>query len=151
MPLFRRSTGAEETPQPRPAGRRRAAPPPGDLRRERRFLLRERENRLRDVGGLAMEMYRQDSFREHLLFERCAEVAQIEERLLEIELLLDTRRPPSARCECGAPIFWGSHFCANCGRQVGEALTACTSCGHALPASAAFCPSCGVAAPKGRR
>ena len=78
--------------------------------------MRERENRFRDLGGLVMEMYRQDSFREHLLFERCAELAQIEERLLELELLLDARRPPAARCDCGAPIFWGSHFCANCGR-----------------------------------
>jgi len=149
MALFRRSRDTEETPQPKPRGRRRAAPPPGDLRRERKLLLRAREERLRDLGGLVMEMYRQDSFREHLLFERCSEVAQIEERLLEIELLLDSRRPPSARCECGAPIFWGTHFCANCGRQVGEALTGCTHCGRALPAAASFCPGCGAAAPRG--
>src|SRR5918996_3837237 len=147
MRLFRRSGPAEPAP-PTPKARRRAAPPPGELRRERKLLLREREHRLRDLGGLVMEMYRQDSFREHLLFERCAEVAQIEERLLEIELLLDARRPPAARCECGAPIFWGSHFCANCGRQVGEAITACTHCGRALPAAAAFCPNCGVSAPR---
>jgi hypothetical protein len=148
MRLFRRSEPPDEAAAPPRGARRRSAPPPGDLRRERKLLLRERESRLRDLGGLAMEMYRQDSFREHLLFERCAEVAQIEERLLEIELLLDARRPPAARCECGAPIFWGSHFCANCGRQVGEALTACTNCGRALPAAAAFCPNCGASAPR---
>ena len=147
MRLFRRSGSADESAPP-PSGRRRAAPPPSELRRERKLLLRERENRLRDLGGLGMEMYRQDSFREHVLYERCAEVAQIEERLLEIELLLDARRPPSARCECGAPIFWGTHFCSNCGRQVGEAIAACTSCGHALPAAASFCPRCGAAAPR---
>jgi hypothetical protein len=148
MRLFRRPEPAEE-PAPRPhAARRHAAPPASELRRERKLLLRERESRLRDLGGLVMEMYRQDSFREHLLFERCSELAQIEERLLEIEVLLDARRPPAARCDCGAPIFWGSHFCANCGRQVGEALSACTSCGRALPASASFCPACGAAAPK---
>jgi hypothetical protein len=147
MRLFRRS---EPVPQQalRPRGaRRRAAPPPHELRRERKLLLRERDSRIRDLGGLVMEMYRQDSFREHLLFERCADVAQIEERLLEIELLLDARRPPAARCECGAPIFWGSHFCANCGRQIGEAFRACTSCGHAVPSAASFCPACGAAAP----
>src|SRR6266545_2265821 len=149
MRLFRRSGAASQPTSSSPGassltGRRRAAPPPGEVRRERRLLLRERENRLRDLGGLVMEMYRQDSFREHLLFERSAEVAQMEERLLELELLLDARRPPAARCECGAPIFWGSHFCANCGRQVGEALTACTNCGRALPAAAAFCPNCGA-------
>lgn len=147
MRLFRRSGPPE---QPAPASgrtRRRIAPPPSDLRRERKLLLREREARLRDLGGLAMEMYRQDSFREHLLYERCAEVAQIEDRLLELELMLDVRRPPGARCECGAPIFWGSHFCANCGRQVGEALTACANCGSAIPTAAAFCPTCGASAP----
>ena len=148
MRLFRRSAPADQAAPPPRQARRRAAPPAGDLRRERKVLLREREGRLRDLGGLAMEMYRQDSFREHLLYERCAELAQLEERLLEIELLLDARRPPSARCDCGAPIFWGSHFCSNCGRQVGEALSACRTCGHALPAGAGFCPVCGAAAPK---
>ena len=148
MALFRRSGPPEQQQQPPPRARRRAAPPPGELRRERKLLLRERESRIRDLGGLVMEMYRQDSFREHLLYERCAEVAQIEERLLELELLLDTRRPPAARCECGAPIFWGSHFCANCGRQVGEPLTGCANCGSAIPAEAGFCPICGAAAPR---
>ena len=28
---------------------------------------------------------------------------------------------PAARCECGAPIFWGSKFCAQCGRAVAGA------------------------------
>ena len=148
MALFRRSKPADEDEQPQPPrrGRRRAAPPAAELRRERKALLREREDRMRDLGGLVREMYRQDSFREHLLYERCAEVAAIEERLLELELLLDARRPPSARCECGAPIFWGAHFCANCGRQIGEALAACGSCGGAFPAGAEFCPSCGASA-----
>jgi DNA-directed RNA polymerase subunit RPC12/RpoP len=55
------------------------------------------------------------------------------------------RRAPAARCECGAPILWGSHFCANCGRPVGEApVVACTSCGHPLPGDASFCASCGT-------
>jgi RNA polymerase subunit RPABC4/transcription elongation factor Spt4 len=147
MRLFRRSGNAQNPASATSQTRRRSAPPPGELRRERRLLMRERDGRLRDLGGLVMEMYRQDSFREHLLFERCAELAQIEERLLELELLLDARRPPAARCECGAPIFWGSHFCANCGRQVGEAISSCTNCGRALPASSSFCPACGTPAP----
>ena len=37
---------------------------------------------------------------------------------------LDARRRRRARrapttCDCGAPVPWGSHFCANCGRPVG--------------------------------
>ncbi|MEX2211470.1 MAG: zinc ribbon domain-containing protein [Gaiellaceae bacterium] len=149
MGLFSRSGPEEQPAAAAPRTRRRAAPPPGDLRRERKLLLKEREARIRDLGGLVMEMYRQDSFREHLLYERSAEIAQIEERLLELELLLDSRRPPAARCECGAPIFWGSHFCANCGRQVGEPLAGCPNCGSAVPAAAGFCPICGAAAPRG--
>jgi hypothetical protein len=148
---FRRSrpdgenaSGAFEAAAPGP---RRVSVAPSRLRRERRGLLREREEQLRDLGGLALEMFRQDSFREHLLYERCAEAARIEDRLFEVERLLDARRPPAARCECGAPVFWGSHFCANCGRPVGEAVVACSGCGHALTADARFCPACALPAP----
>ena len=46
------------------------------------------------------------------------------------------RRAPTT-CDCGAPIPWGSHFCANCGRPVGaEPVVACEGCGHPLPADA---------------
>ena len=91
-----------------------------------------------------LEMFRQDSFREHLLYEQCTEVAALEERLLEIEALLQVRRPPAARCECGAPLFWGVRFCGRCGRPAGEAAVACAGCGHALPGDAHYCPSCGT-------
>ncbi len=115
-------------------------------------MLKLREERLRDLGGLAMEMFRRDSFREHVLHEQCAEVAAVEDRLIELETLLSVRRPPAARCECGAPLFRGSRFCANCGRPSAagaEAVAAsCGVCGHALAADARYCPSCGAAAPE---
>ena len=57
-----------------------AVPPAATLRRERRALLRLREERLRDLGGLALEMYRRDRFREDLLLERCAELIGLEAR-----------------------------------------------------------------------
>ena len=57
------AAGAEGTP---PAPRRRPLPSPGQLRRERRNLLRVREQRIRDIGGLVLEMYRQDRFRQDL-------------------------------------------------------------------------------------
>jgi len=103
--------------------RRRATPPPGELRRERRALLRLREERLRDLGGIALEMYRRDRFREDLVLERCAELIGLEARIHELEALLGNARPltgvpQSARCNCGAPLLWGSRFCANCGRPV---------------------------------
>lgn len=109
------------TPSP-PAKRRPPAPPVGELRRERRALMRLREQRLRDLGGLALEMYRRDRFRESLLLERCAELIGLEARIHELDALLRSprgrERRRSARCECGAPLLWGSRFCANCGSPI---------------------------------
>jgi hypothetical protein len=108
-----------------PAAPRRPLPPPGRLRRERRALLRAREERIRDLGGLVLEMYRRDTFRDDVVYERCAELLGLEERLRELDTLLTvadrSRHPaPAVRCECGAPIFWGSRFCASCGRPLVE-------------------------------
>ena len=130
-------------------GARRPLPPPPRLRRERRTLLKVREERIRDVGGLVLEMYRRQAFRQDLVDEQCAELVSIEDRLRELDALLAVsvnarRAAPAARCECGAPILWGSHFCANCGRPVGEQpVVACSNCGNAVPAGAQFCATCG--------
>jgi hypothetical protein len=124
---FRRAPGNEEAPPPpTPRAVRRALPPAGQLRRERRLLLVAREGKLRDLGGLMLEMYRRDQFRQDLLVDRCVELVQLEERLAELDALLTAavsrgRARPAARCECGAPVFWGSKFCAQCGRPVGAA------------------------------
>jgi hypothetical protein len=92
-------------------------PEPGVLRRERRALLKAREDALRDLGGLLVEMYRRGGFRDDLLAERAATVVGIDARLAEIEdLLHGGRKVP--RCECGAPVLRGSHFCPNCGRRL---------------------------------
>lgn len=125
----------------------RRAPSPGALRRERRAILKAREQRIRDLGGLTLEMYRRSSFRDELLIEQCREIVALEQRLHELDSMLDSiasaRRAPTT-CECGAPIPWGSHFCANCGRPAGEeVVVACKGCGHPLPADAGFCASCG--------
>jgi hypothetical protein len=122
---IRRAPQPEEATAAPPAARavRRALPPAGQLRRERRVLLQSRERRLRDLGGLMVEMYRRDQFRQDLLVDRCVELAKIDERLSELETLLSVsasrgRVREAARCECGAPLFWGSKFCAQCGRAV---------------------------------
>ena len=127
----------------------RRAPSPGALRRERRAILKAREERIRDLGGLTLEMYRHSSFRDQLLIEQCREIVELEDRLRELDSMLDAvataKRAPTT-CECGAPVPWGSHFCANCGRPVGaEAVVACQGCGHPLPADASFCANCGRA------
>ena len=96
-----------------------------------------------------LEMYRQDRFREDLLAERCNELLGLDARLHELdEMLAATRgRMPARRCECGAPLPWGSHFCPNCGRPAGDSpVLACSECDHPLPADALFCANCGAAA-----
>jgi hypothetical protein len=107
---------------------RRRLPPASQLRRERRALIRAREQRIRDLGGLMLEMYRRDEFRQDLLVDRCGELLALEERLAELDALLavavSARARRSARCECGSPILWGSRFCAHCGRPIGESVVA---------------------------
>src|SRR3954465_1921914 len=75
---------AQAAPPPTARAVRRALPPAGQLRRERRSLLQLRETRLRDLGGLMLEMYRRDQFRQDLLVDRCVELQRLEERLPRI-------------------------------------------------------------------
>jgi DNA-directed RNA polymerase subunit RPC12/RpoP len=155
MPFLKRRRTEPEPPAeadapPAPPAQRRPLPPPTRLRRERRTLLRVREERIRDLGGLVLEMYRRQGFRQDLVDEQCAELVSLEDRLRELDALLAAavgrRAAPTARCECGAPILWGSHFCAHCGRPLGERpVVACPSCGAAVPAGARFCAACGHA------
>jgi hypothetical protein len=116
------------------------------IRRERRLLGRAREEKLRDLGGLMLEMYRRDVFREDLLAERCGELLALDARLRELDEMLAAarRRLPVGRCECGAPLPWGSHFCPNCGRPAGDPVISCVDCGHPLPGDARFCAACGA-------
>jgi hypothetical protein len=108
-PLHRRRADAEGIALRRPH--------PGVLRRERRLLQKARLEALGELGGLLVEMYRRGGFREDLLAERCAGVVGIDARLAEIESLLHGPRNVP-RCECGAPVLRGSHYCPNCGRSL---------------------------------
>ena len=99
-------------------------PPARELKRERKALLEMREERLRDLGGLALEMYKRDRFKASLVVERCAELVALEARVQEIDALLDgtsrlRRGGGGAVCVCGAPLLLGAHFCATCGRPIG--------------------------------
>jgi len=121
------------------------------MRRERAELLRRREIGIRDVGGLMLEMARRDRFRPELLLAKADEVLAVEQRINELESLLSASRAAGRRlhrvprCECGAPIPPGVHFCSHCGRPSpgGPPVIACTHCGHPLPAGANFCAACG--------
>jgi hypothetical protein len=129
LPLRRRRAD-EEGESAEPAAAPAPPPPPhstphpgrppsrGVLRRERRALLRLRERRLRDLGGLMVEMYRRGIFREELLAEGCADVVGIEDRLADIEALLHPGRFPEHRCVCGARVLHGARFCPGCGRPL---------------------------------
>src|SRR6266540_4156897 len=146
---FRRRPAEEagESGPPTPA-RVQRLPAPGAVRRERRALVRAREDRIRDLGGLMLEMYKRDRLKPELFYEQCAEIISIEERIQELDGALAslTQRTlaDANRCTCGAPLVPGAHFCANCGRAVGEAaVVVCAHCGNPLPAEATFCSNCG--------
>lgn len=101
-------------------------PPVRELKRERKALLLVREERLRDLGGLTLEMYKRDRFNAGVVVERCAELVAIEARVQEIDALLDgtvslRAGGGTAVCICGAPLLLGARFCATCGRGVGGA------------------------------
>src|SRR5262245_13772542 len=102
--------GAGETPQegsPAPGPPQPRPPTPGQVRRERRALVRAREDRIRDLGGLMLEMYKRDRLKPELFYEQCAEIVTIEERIQELDGALAslTRRTlaDANRCACGAP------------------------------------------------
>jgi hypothetical protein len=116
MALFRKEKETSPVAPPSISARRAH---PGLLRRERRALLNAREVKLRDLGGLTVEMYRRSSWRDDLLHERCAEVIGIDARLAEIDELLHGSEGTD-RCSCGAPVLRGSHFCPNCGRLLDD-------------------------------
>ncbi|GIU95216.1 MAG: hypothetical protein KatS3mg012_1673 [Gaiellaceae bacterium] len=109
---------SDDTAAPEPA--RYVAPPPRELKRERKALLAVREERLRDLGGLTLEMYKRDRFVAELVVERCAELVAIEARVQEIDALLagTAGLRGGATCICGAPLLLGARFCATCGRSV---------------------------------
>jgi hypothetical protein len=102
--------------------KRPPVPTASELRRERRALMILREERLRDLGGLTLEMYRRDHFNESLVVERCAELVAIEARVSEIDALVagarGLRRSQGAICACGAPLLIGARYCPSCGRPV---------------------------------
>jgi hypothetical protein len=134
---------------PEPGSQRIPMPTRGQLRRERRVLVREREELIRDLGGIMLDMYRRNQFRQHLVFDRCNDLLAVERRLREVETLLTASTARGgltvyARCLCGAPLLWGSHFCANCGRSIPDApVVSCARCSTPLAADARFCPACG--------
>lgn len=70
-----------------------------------------------------LEMFRRDQFRRELLLERCGGLLALEDRIAELDTLIAAavsrgRVRPPVHCGCGAAVFWGAKFCAQCGRPV---------------------------------
>lgn len=160
-----RSAGRPAAPAPKggklkrnaakaPAGRVSGAAAP--LHDRRRRLVSAREATLRDLGGLMLEMYKRNRFREELLLDKCEEVLAIEVEIAHIDQRLFQLAPPNAagmrpigRCECGAPIHPGQNFCGVCGRSF-TTLTQvrmCERCGAGLRPGDGYCAGCGTQAP----
>ena len=121
-----------------PTTRAYDVPPTRELKRERKAVLEVREERLRDLGGLALEMYKRDRFNAGLVVERCAELVAIEARVQEIDALLDgtariRRGGGGAVCICGAPILLGARFCASCGRSLAPSSAESRQAGSDAP------------------
>ncbi len=79
-----------------------------------------RDEQLRDLGGLILEMFRRNRFNDELVRERCTELVELDRRLAELEDVLRaaTHRAPIRRCECGTEIPPFSRFCPGCGREL---------------------------------
>src|SRR5436190_24285272 len=88
-----RPTDRDQQPQ-QPPPRQQRPPTPGHLRRERRALVRAREERIRDLGGLLLEMYKREHFREDLYLEQRAQIISIEDRVRELDEPLALATPP---------------------------------------------------------
>jgi hypothetical protein len=121
-----RAKGGEPAASAAPAY---VVPPVRELKRERKALLLVREERLRDLGGLTLEMYKRDRFNASLVVERCAELVAIEARVQEIDALLDgtvslRTGGGGAVCACGAPLLLGARYCATCGAPIGGPVRA---------------------------
>lgn len=70
-------------------GSRQTARERGQLRRHLRELDELREDRLRELGGLALEMYKRDRFEGKMLWSKAAEIAAIDDEAKLVRRGLD--------------------------------------------------------------
>jgi hypothetical protein len=110
---------------PRPDG-------PGDMRKERRRLVTEREDTVYHLCGLAFELYRRDLLSDEVMRLRAGRVAEIDDAVRDIDVRLaevererrerKTRTPadPSAGCclVCRAEFRAEARFCWQCGARL---------------------------------
>jgi hypothetical protein len=97
------------------------------MRRRARYLGRLRELQLRDIGGIALEMYRLGRDRPDLLGAKLEAAASTQRELRALERALDEQLPPRELRQAGI-----GGACSNCGAVYGSADRYCASCGNPL-------------------
>ena len=117
----------------RPARKTRRTPPRlgliqrARLRRRVRFLRKQRELQLRDLGGLIFDMYRFGSKRQDLVREKLRVMFEADRELREFEAMLGGR---TGRLEVREPGVGGS--CPRCLTLYSTDAHYCWRCGLAL-------------------
>jgi|GEM_PF-626246 len=152
IPSPAESTGVIARVEP-PAADAPVEPPPlagggARLRRERRRLMAEREERIFHLGGLAFELYRRGLLTEGVARRRAGVIAELDEavrtiddRLRELDERRDARR---GRAPAPAPVARAAGCCLVCRAEFPDAARFCMQCGARLvpdPPSPAVRPS----------
>ena len=123
----RRTTALAVRPKPRRRAIRLGLTERGRLRRQVRFLRKQRELQLRDLGGLIFDMYRFASKRQELVREKLRLMFEADRELRGFEALLGGRR---GALEVREPGVGGS--CPRCLTLYSTDAHYCWRCGLAL-------------------
>jgi hypothetical protein len=123
----RRTTAVAVRPKPRRRAIRLGLTQRGRLRRQVRFLRKQRELQLRDLGGLIFDMYRFGSKRQELVREKLRLMFEADRELREFEAMLGGRR---GALEVREPGVGGS--CPRCLTLYSTDAHYCWRCGLAL-------------------
>lgn len=97
------------------------------LRRRMRRLERERELRLRDVGGLVFELHRSSTNNDELVAAKLGQLEATDTELRALRASLDAESDVDELREAGIAA------CGNCGELIGSADRFCAACGVQVP------------------
>jgi len=124
-----RSTALAVRPKPRRRAIRLGLTERGRLRRQVRFLRKQRELQMRDLGGLIFDMYRFGSKRQDLVREKLRLMFEADRELRAFEAMLGGRRralevrEPGVGGSCPRCLTLYStdaHYCWRCGLALTE-------------------------------
>ncbi len=124
-----RSTALAVRPKPRRRAIRLGLTQRGRLRRQIRFLRKQRELQMRDLGGLIFDMYRFGSKRQDLVREKLKLMFEADRELRAFEAMLGGRRGPlevrepgvGGSCpRCLTLYSTDAHYCWRCGLALTE-------------------------------